>query len=99
MTHTNQSLNKRRQLTSLFLLVFLFFSAASHAHTIDVAKFSIDQQDCHLCQHFLDKVPQKIKLVANDVGEYSEIDVQSFIVNTTSSYYFSPQLRAPPPSF
>lgn len=97
--HTNRRLNRRRQLTSLFLLVFLFFSAVSHAHTIDVTKYSIDQQDCHLCHHYLDKVPQKVRLIANDVGKFTKVVVHSFVIRISQPSYLSPQLRAPPFTF
>lgn len=99
MMYTNRRLNKRRQLTSLFLLVFLFFSAVGHAHTIDATNFSIDQQDCHLCHHYLDKVPEKINLAANDVGTFIEVVALPFVISTSQSYYLSPQLRAPPLNF
>lgn len=97
--HTDLKLHRRRQLTSLFLLAFLFFSLVSHAHTIDVTQYSIDQQDCHLCHHYLDKVPQKIRLIANDIGKFTEVVVQSFVISTSQPSYLSPQLRAPPLTF
>mgnify|MGYP000745972149 CR=1 FL=1 len=96
MMYTNRTLKQRHKLTSLLLLVFLFFALAGHAHNIDVTNTTIEQQDCNLCQHHLDKVPQKIQLAPIDISEFDESLTRLLLVSNTYLYFLSPQLRAPP---
>ncbi|XQW85565.1 hypothetical protein ACOYR1_02195 [Thalassotalea piscium] len=99
MKYTNRKQNIIRQLTSLFLLVFLLFSAVGHTHKVDVTKSNGGQQECYLCQHLLDSVPGKIKLAPVDIGQFNQSLAQPYIVTSSQSFYLSPQLRAPPTSF
>ncbi|WP_189379172.1 hypothetical protein [Thalassotalea profundi] len=92
----NRTLKQKHLLTSIFLLVFLFVSSLGHAHTVDILNTSVEQQDCKLCQHHLDKTPQKIKLAPIDVGEFNEPLALLSHARHIKLYFLSPQLRAPP---
>ena len=84
------------RLTSLLLLAFLLISTISHTHEFDVTKTTLEQQECKLCQHTVDKIPQRIKLALIKVGEFKESTVQAFLLHSTSPLYLFPPLRAPP---
>ncbi|MBB6543879.1 DUF2607 family protein [Thalassotalea piscium] len=84
------------RLTSLFMLVFLLFFSLGHAHTIDVTKSNVEQQECNLCQHNIGSIPQRLTVTPVEISEFTQPSTIDNIKHATKTDYFSPQLRAPP---
>lgn len=83
----------------MLLLVSLLFSLGSHSHEYSNDVISIDQFDCKLCQHNIDKPTIKLALSPVNVGQYNQQNTTFVIVDIPLKRFFFSLQRAPPFSF